>query len=109
MQLLPITILILPFFFLNMYVSFMYLKTADIGGGMMLHMFSAYFGLALCWVLQRPGKETHHRKGGKYRSNVVAMVGTLFLWVYWPSFNAALAGNLQERVIGNSVLGLAGG
>lgn len=109
MQLLPITILIIPFFFFNIYLSFTYMKTVDVGGGMMLHMFSAYFGLALCWVLQRPGKETHHRKGGKYRSNVVAMVGTLFLWVYWPSFNAALAANFQERVIGNSILGLAGG
>lgn len=109
MQLIPVLIMIIPFFFLNIYVAFTAMKTADIGGGMMLHMFSAYFGLALCWVLQRPGKETHHRKSGKYRSNITAMVGTLFLWVYWPSFNAAIAKHFQERVIGNSILGLAGG
>lgn len=39
---------------------------------------------------------------------MVAMVGTLFLWMFWPSFNGALAGSTQQqRVIVNTVLAIA--
>jgi ammonium transporter Rh len=38
------------------------------------------------------------------------MVGTIFLWVYWPSFNAAMAAisGAQYRVIINTVLAICG-
>ena len=36
------------------------------------------------------------------------MVGTLFLWMYWPSFNGALANPLaQHRIVINTYLSLA--
>lgn len=38
------------------------------------------------------------------------MVGTIFLWIYWPSFNAALAGvdSQQQRVVINTLLSISG-
>ena len=39
---------------------------------------------------------------------VLVPTGTLFLWVYWPSFNAALVtGDRQQRAIINTYLSLA--
>lgn len=41
-------------------------------------------------------------------STTVAMVGTVFLWCYWPSFNCALAqGGQQHRVVLNTVLSIS--
>ncbi|CEG46691.1 ammonium transporter 1 [Plasmopara halstedii] len=46
----------------------------------------------------------------RYHSDVFAIIGTLFLWMYWPSFNAALVstdGFQQERAVINTVLSIA--
>jgi ammonium transporter Rh len=61
---------------------------------MAIHAFGAYYGLAACWVLCKmtPGLGAAHSKNGSaYISDLTAMIGTIFLWVYWPSFNAAVA------------------
>merc|ERR1711990_122980 len=40
-------------------------------------------------------------------SDTFAMVGTWVLWMFWPSFNGALAsGSQQHRVVVNTVLSL---
>ena len=45
-------------------------------------------------------------KGG-YKSQLIAMIGTVFLFIYWPSFNAALAVGLQQqRAIVNTLLSI---
>ena len=79
------------------------------GGSMFVHTFGAYFGLAASYFF-RPDKaieDKEKRAGGGYNSNLIAMVGTVFLWMYWPSFNGALAGpSQQQRVIVNTVMAL---
>lgn len=71
------------------------------------HAFGAYFGLMLSFMIGNPGKgvksaETSHKNG------LFAMIGSLFLWMYWPSFNAAVlsTADLQQRAIINTVLSI---
>ena len=46
---------------------------------------------------------------GDYKSNLVSMFGTIFLFLYWPSFNAALAdGMARQRCIVNTLLAICG-
>lgn len=40
---------------------------------------------------------------------MVAVVGSIFLWMFWPSFNGALAeGTTQHRIFVNTTLGIVG-
>jgi ammonium transporter Rh len=65
-------------------------RVNDNGGSMIIHTFGAYFGLSVALFYR--GKDAIEDKkklgNGNYLSNLVAMVGTLFLFAYWPSFNA---------------------
>jgi ammonium transporter Rh len=73
----------------------------DMGGSMYVHTFGAYFGLSASYFfstkavkeMEELAKKDHskNKAEGGYTSQYVAMVGTLFLWMYWPSFNGALA------------------
>ena len=87
-----------------------YLQICDVGGSITVHAFGAYFGLACSLLLRHPKDKNEAGKyeGANYTSDLFAMIGTLFLWVYWPSFNSVLAdGTGQERAIVNTYLSLA--
>jgi len=44
-----------------------------------------------------------------YQSEMVAVVGSIFLWMFWPSFNGALAeGTTQHRIMVNTTLAIVG-
>lgn len=77
---------------------------------MFVHTFGAYFGLAASYFFQ-PQKAIKNEKGtcgGDYYSQLIAMIGTIFLFMFWPSFNGALAvGSFQQRVIVNTVLSIS--
>lgn len=80
------------------------------GGSITVHSFGAYFGLAVSFIL-RPKLDqnaTGKLENASYTSDIFAMVGTLFLWMFWPSFNSALLDGIeQERAIVNTYLALA--
>lgn len=60
---------------------------------MYVHTFGAYFGVAVSYVLTDMDKVKKFKKleTGDYNSNLIAFVGTLFLFCYWPSFNGVFA------------------
>ena len=46
--------------------------------------------------------------GSSYHSDMFSMVGTLFLWCFWPSFVSVLAeGKAQDRCVVHTVLALS--
>jgi ammonium transporter Rh len=85
----------------------MKLKISDIGGSMVIHCFGAFFGLAASWVMTPKAAKGPSDNAAVYHSDMFAMIGTLFLWMFWPSFNAAFAdGDLQNRAVVNTLLAL---
>lgn len=93
---------------LNWYICQLVLKATDIGGSLIIHVFGCYYGLsATIFLSRRPMKALQEAHESGYTSDIFSMIGTIFLWVMWPSFNAATAlPHLQYRVIINTVLSL---
>jgi ammonium transporter Rh len=58
---------------------------------MSIHTFGAYFGLAASLFFNGKTAKQSKQAGSNYNSNLFAMIGTIFLWMYWPSFNGAIA------------------
>lgn len=84
------------FYSLNQTLYYQILQGVDMGGSIVIHTFGAYFGLALSMVIAQPMKDkdgkpmNHPKKGSSYSSDLFSMVGTVFLWVFWPSFNGII-------------------
>jgi ammonium transporter Rh len=98
------------FYSLNEGIGYLVLGAIDIGGSMYIHTFGCYFGLAASYFFnpKRAIEDKEGRGVGGYNSQLIAMVGTLFLYMYWPSFNAALAPALtQQRVVINTAMAIS--
>eukprot|EP00930_Biecheleria_cincta_P033787 TRINITY_DN2339_c0_g1_i2.p1 TRINITY_DN2339_c0_g1~~TRINITY_DN2339_c0_g1_i2.p1 ORF type:complete len:637 (-),score=122.52 TRINITY_DN2339_c0_g1_i2:246-2156(-) len=79
---------------------------ADCGGTIIIHVFGAYFGLAAASVLGPPKDDKLN--ASVYTSDIFSLVGTVFLWLFWPSFVAGAlpAGAGQTTALINTVLAL---
>ncbi|XP_052651742.1 ammonium transporter Rh type A-like [Harpia harpyja] len=86
------------------------LGVLDMGGTITIHIFSCYFGLgvskALFGAAHRP---VHPKETTTPHSDLLSLVGTLILWVFWPSFVAVLCqpGDAQHRAILNTFLAMS--
>ena len=95
---------------LNEEIVFNKLKMIDAGCSSTIHTFGAYYGLTVCLVLSSKAKPVTNIKTS-YFSNIFAFIGTLFLWIYYPSFNyAILAQNEFEQnlIVVNTYFSLIG-
>lgn len=110
LQLLVMALLEVPVFAVTEWAVLKYLKINDAGGSILIHLFACYFGLGVTFVLYRPHlKHGHTKDNTSYQSDILSVMGTLFLWVFWPSFNSALTlrGDDQHRAILHTFIGLS--
>lgn len=93
------------FYCLNRVICIDLLHAHDLSGSMIIHVFGAFFGLTASMFFN-PSKAIEDRLKqckGNYFSNLTSMIGTIFLFMYWPSFNGALAtGTQQQRAVVNT-------
>lgn len=109
-QLLVMAVLEVTLFAVNEYILLSILGANDAGGSMTIHTFGAYFGLMVTRVLHRPNlHKSKHKNSSVYHSDLFAMIGTIFLWMFWPSFNSAITqyGDPQHRTAMNTYYSLA--
>ena len=97
-QLLAVACFEIFFYGLNEELGVQIFGGSDMGGSMYVHTFGAIFGVACAWIYRPKTNKVDDPKdstlcGGNYYSNLIAFIGTIFLWMYWPSFNGALATN----------------
>jgi ammonium transporter Rh len=82
----------------------------DAGGSMTIHAFGAYFGLTASLILGKK-VEPVSKPEADYTSNIFAMIGTLFLWLFWPSFNFGVFASTQfeqNQIVANTIMSLIG-
>ncbi|XP_037312765.2 rh family, C glycoprotein a [Pungitius pungitius] len=109
-QLMVVTLFGVTLFAVEEYIILDLLHCRDAGGSMVIHCFGGYYGLTISWILYRPKLNQSKRlQGSVYHSDVFAMIGTLFLWMFWPSFNSAITdhGSGQHRTAINTYIALA--
>ncbi|XP_077114425.1 ammonium transporter Rh type B [Ranitomeya variabilis] len=109
-QLIVMTLFEVTLFGINEYIILNIVGAKDAGGSMTIHTFGAYFGLVVSRVLYRPHLEkSRKREGSVYHSDLFAMIGTIYLWMFWPSFNSAVTahGDDQHRTVLNTYYSLA--
>jgi hypothetical protein len=73
-----------------------------------VHVFGAYFGLAASFALQGRKEVRSAKESSSYASDIFSMIGTLFLFCFWPSFNAGTAyGDGRLRAIINTYISIS--
>jgi len=108
LQLITMSLIEIVIFAVNEVIGRKIFKAIDAGDTIFVHTFGAYFGLACSRVLYDKNVEKSKNEGSGYTSDLFSMIGTIFLWMFWPSFNSATAipGDAQQRAILNTYFSL---
>lgn len=108
LQLLITAMLETFFFAVNEAILLRYLDVSDNGRAIVVHIFGAYFGLAVSRMIFSRKVCMSQALSMSSKSEMYSFIGTLFLWVYWPSMNAAfVSGSAHNRAIANTYYALA--
>ena len=88
------------------------LHLQDAGGSMNIHLFGAYFGLAVSTVIGRRHSYGENLPVVTPTSGMFSFIGSLFLWMFWPSFNSAIVNAAfpyeRQLAIVNTFLSMGG-
>ncbi|NWS75240.1 RHBGA protein, partial [Crotophaga sulcirostris] len=109
-QLLIVAACEVPVYFASEWAIVTHLGILDVGGTITIHVFSCYFGLGLSKGLFGAARQPAHPKETPTpRSDLLSLMGTLILWVFWPSFVAVLCqpGDAQHRAILSTLLAMS--
>ncbi|NWI66208.1 RHD protein, partial [Todus mexicanus] len=104
-QLILMTVVEIIYFLLSRWTNRRFLEISEDKGMMHVHLFGAYFGLAVSSRFSEPSPMSE-KNASTSKSDLFSMLGTLFLWVFWPSFNSLLATH-ESRAIYNTYFALA--
>lgn len=80
----------------------------DSAGSIIIHAFGAYFGLGLAMALTQK-EHLDVAVESDDTSDRFSMIGSMVLWLFWPSFCSAVvpAGQFQQTIV-NTVMSLCG-
>ncbi|XP_074790422.1 blood group Rh(CE) polypeptide isoform X2 [Natator depressus] len=80
------------------WINVRFLKIEEHTSLMHVHIFGTYFGLAVSWWLYHPSLSKRiEKETSNPISDLFSMLGTLFLWMFWPSFNSVLIVDVMEK------------
>jgi ammonium transporter Rh len=80
----------------------------DAGGSIVIHAFGAYFGMGLTFALTS-AKQRNEPIESDITSDRFSMLGSMILWIFWPSFCSAIVPEAQfEQTVINVILALCG-
>ncbi|NWX38587.1 RHL protein, partial [Notiomystis cincta] len=104
-QLIVMTLVELILFYVSRCINKTLLQVPEHLTLMHVHLFGAYFGLAVSSRFPEPPPGLDKNRSTP-KSDLFSMLGTVFVWVLWPSFNSVLADSKEEAVL-NTYLALA--
>lgn len=97
----------IPFYALNYFIGHYLLFAQDLGGSIFVFTFGAFFGVSFGYIYNARRIVLDAKELSSYHSELFAFLGTVFLFVLFPSYNAAFAPDgTQHRVAINTVLSL---
>lgn len=110
-QYILMAVLFIPAYILNEWIileSGLFNGFVDAGGSVVIHAFGAYFGLGV--VANTMSKfENGPVSENSSISNQLCLIGSMVLWIFWPSFTSALVAPEQVVLTAiNTVFALCG-